>query len=206
VLIAAGLANWGASVSQERQTAREVRALVPALGLTATSRVGDVGAGDGRLTVPLALGVVTAGYVFATEIDLDRLATLRARVVAEALSNVTLIESRAGDTGLPPLCCDGVVLRRVYHHLTDPASVLGDLLTAVRPGGRLLVVDFEPTGWRGFLPRPDGLPPDRVGHGVAPETVIAEATAAGFELVERLAHWPGSDYALVFARPPDRPD
>ena len=74
----------------------------------------------------------------------ERLRRLREAVVAAKLDNVTVLEAYASDTGLPPNCCDAIVLRRVYHHLTDPSGLNAGLLRALRPGGVLAVVDFPP--------------------------------------------------------------
>jgi hypothetical protein len=55
-------------------------------------------------------------------------------VVAAQLGNVTVLEAHRGDAGLPPNCCDAIVLRRVYHHLSDPSGINASLLRSLRPG------------------------------------------------------------------------
>ena len=117
---------------------REVLTLGPGMS------VADVGAGRGELTVALAAEVGPSGQVFSTDIDPSALEQIRARVGAAALRNVTVVQAHASDTGLPVSCCDAVVLRRVYHHLSDPAATNADLLRALRPGGVLAVIDFRP--------------------------------------------------------------
>jgi precorrin-6B methylase 2 len=82
--------------------------------------VADVGAGKGELTFALASEVGPKGRVFSTEIDPERLRRLRQAVLAAQLDNVTVVEARSTETGLPANCCDAIVLRRVYHHLTEP--------------------------------------------------------------------------------------
>jgi SAM-dependent methyltransferase len=105
-------------------------------------------------------------------------------------------------------CCDAVVLRRVYHHLSDPAATNVELLRAVRPGGVLAIIDFPPTlSWLWPWP-PNGVPRNRKGHGVAAGLVVDEVTASGFELVKVIDDWPGREplesYCAVFRklRPP----
>jgi SAM-dependent methyltransferase len=102
-------------------------------------------------------------------------------------------------------CCDAIVLRRVYHHLSDPAAMNVELLRAVRPGGVLAVIDFPPTlSWLWPWP-PNGVPSNRNGHGVAASLVVDEVTASGFELVKVIDDWPGrgplESYCVVFLKP-----
>ena len=152
--------------------------------------VADVGAGKGELTLALAKAV---DHVFSTEIR-RRLRRLREAVVAAKLDNVTVLEAYASDTGLPPNCCDAIVLRRVYHHLTDPSGLNAGLLRALRPGGVLAVVDFPPPFFLG-----------RGRFGVPAESVTTEVKAGGFELVRLIDDWPGrgplASYCALFRKP-----
>ena len=199
-LVVAGIASWLFSDYQLRETARESAALIDALELASDSRVADVGAGNGGYTVALAQ-TLTSGFVYATEIDLGNLATIERTVEAAGLTNVTLIEARTSETGLPPDCCDGIFLRHVYHHLTDPDTVVADLFRALRPGGRLAVIDFRPEGWLSFLCPVEGVRGDRGGHGVPPAVVIEEMTAAGFQLDRQIDDWSRRSFGLIFVRP-----
>jgi len=73
----------------------------------------------------------------------------------------------ATETGLPAGCCDAILLRGVYHHLTEPTAALVSLRRALRPGGRLLVIDFAPVWW--LAPwTPKGIPKDRGGMATGP--------------------------------------
>jgi SAM-dependent methyltransferase len=184
---------------------REVLTLRPGMS------VADVGAGRGELTVALAAEVGPTGQVFSSDIDPKALEQIRARVEAAALRNVTMVRAHASDTGLSTNCCDAVVLRRVYHHLSDPAATNAGLLRAVRPGGVLAVIDFPPTlSWLWPWP-PKGVPRNRNGHGIAAGLVVDEVTGSGFELVKVIDDWPGrgplESYCAVFvkARPADAP-
>jgi SAM-dependent methyltransferase len=164
-----------------RATGPEMPRLRHELALKPGMSVADVGAGGGKLTVALAAEVGPSGQVFSTDIDTQALERIRARVAAAALQNVTVMQAHARDSGLPTNCCDAVVLRRVYHHLSDPMATNGDLRRALRPGGVLAIIDFPP-----MLPwlwswAPNGVPQNRRGHGIAVHLVVEEVTASGFE-------------------------
>jgi SAM-dependent methyltransferase len=174
-------------------TGPELPRLVQELELRAGAVVADVGAGKGQLTRALAAKVGPNGRVYSTEIHPGRLRQLRSAVAAARLDNVTVVEASASNTGLAPGCCDAIVLRRVYHHLTDPSGINSGLLRALRPGGVLAVVDFPPPFFLG-----------RGEFGVPAESVVAEVTASGFELVRRMDDWPGRGplgaYCVVFRK------
>ncbi len=165
----------------------ELPRLREALALEARDVVADVGAGGGELTFALAKEVK---QVFSTEIDPDRLRRLR----EAKLANVTVVEAQASETGLPPSCCDAIVLRRVYHHVTDPSGINASLLRSLRPGGVLAVIDFPPPFFLG-----------RGSYGVPAKSVIDEVTGRGFELVRLIDDWPGrgtlASYCAVFRKP-----
>ncbi|HEY2525115.1 MAG TPA: methyltransferase domain-containing protein [Candidatus Binataceae bacterium] len=167
--------------------------------------VADVGAGSGWMTVMMGALVGPKGRVYSTEIDPRELAKIRGAAAAAHLDNVTVVQATASDTGLPADCCDAIILRRVYHHLTDPVDTGHSLYRALRPGGQLAVLDFRPS----FLTAPwtpKGLPPNREGHGVSPVTVIGELEHAGFEYMKIEDPWPGSafvsSFCVVFSKAP----
>lgn len=185
-------------------TGPEMPRLGQVLHLQPGRSVADVGAGGGDLTLALAAEVGPAGRVFASDIDPAALEQIRRRVDAAGLRHVTLVEAGARTTGLPANCCDAIVLRRVYHHVTDPAATNADLLRALRPGAVLAVIDFPPTlAWLWPWP-PQGVPKNRNGHGVTADIVVGEVTADGFELVRLFEDWPGrgplGSYCAVFRK------
>jgi SAM-dependent methyltransferase len=188
-----------------RATGPEMPRLRHALPLTPGMSVADVGAGRGELTVALAAELGSSGHVYATDIDPEALEQIRTRVAAADLRNVTILQARARDTGLPTGCCDAVVLRRVYHHLSDPAATNLDLLRALRPGGVLAIIDFPPMfAWLWPWSSKDTRG-HRTGHGVAAGLVIDEVTAGGFTLVKVIDDWPGrgplKSYCAIFRKP-----
>ncbi|HEX7012720.1 MAG TPA: methyltransferase domain-containing protein [Steroidobacteraceae bacterium] len=180
-------------------TADEIERLAEWLRIEPGSRVADLGAGDGTYAVALARLVGPSGHVYATEIDSDNLAEIRRAATEAGLTNVPVIEAAVSRTNLPDACCDVLYSRLVYHHLTDPDAINADMLRALRPGGRLLVIDFEPGGALDIFP--SGTEERHGGHGTPKETVTKEVTAAGFELLRGPETWRGRTYAVLFRRP-----
>jgi precorrin-6B methylase 2 len=182
--------------------AREAPQLFELLELRPGMSVGEIGAGGGEMTVELARRLGPSGHVFSTELDAARLADIRAAVAKEGLTNVTVIEAGEVTTNLPAGCCDAVFMRDVYHHITKPAEIARSINAALKPGGRVAIIDFEPTPGS---ETPAGLPADREGHGVRPETIVAEISAAGPMHVRTIRDWSvlranRSLFAVVFKK------
>lgn len=153
----------------------EVPRLVELLDLEPGITIADVGAGLGAWTLRFARWTGASGHVYSTDIGEEQLASLRAGVTRAGLSNVTVIEGAVDSTNLPVGCCDVILIRSVYHHLTRPAAMIRSFEVSLKAGGRLAVIGF-PT--RPNTSVPDGVPADRGGHGVPPEIVEREVGAA----------------------------
>lgn len=159
--------------------------------------VADIGAGDGRWAFAAAHVVGATGKVFATEIDREKLAKLRADAAKRQLQNVVVLESKEADTNLPAECCDVIFLRRVYHHLTKPSDFDVALYRALKRGGQLAIIDFPP---RSGLDPVEGVPANRGGHGIPQKIVIEELTATGLQLEKAINNWPDDDYCVLFVK------
>jgi predicted methyltransferase len=181
-------------------TADEVERLASWLEVRPGMRVADLGAGDGTYAVALARRVGPSGQVYATELGADRLADIRWAATEAGLSNVAVIEGAVSRTNLPDACCDALFSRLVYHHLTDPAAINADILRALRPGGHMLIIDFEPGGIMNWIGRPETAT-RHGGHGTPKGTVVRDVTAAGFQLVRGPEAWRGRIYGVLFRRP-----
>lgn len=181
-------------------TAGEVERLAEWLRVEPGAHVADLGAGDGTFAIALARRVGESGRVYATELGDERFAGIEKAATEAELSNVTVIAAAVSQTNLPEACCDALFSRVVYHHLTDPEAINADVFRALRPGGRLLVIDFEPGGILNWIGRPE-MADRHGGHGTPKETVVREVTAAGFERVRGPEPWRGRIYAVLFTRP-----
>jgi ubiquinone/menaquinone biosynthesis C-methylase UbiE len=177
-------------------TVAESERLAAVLELAPGMSIADVGAGEGDWAETFARQVGDSGHVYATEIDGEELEKIQLRVEEQELANVTVIQGRDDDTGLPDACCDAILLRMVYHHFVKPAPMRRSLRRALRSGGLLVVIDIVPQShWRKL----EGVP-ERGGHGIPATELIAELARDGFELVARHDEWNGDEdrYCLVF--------
>jgi ubiquinone/menaquinone biosynthesis C-methylase UbiE len=189
ILFAAGRFAAGEEVDS-----KELSRLVEILDVDPGEKFADVGAGDGRYSLALARTVGEIGRIYATEVDPDDLKKMEDRVRREKLENVEVVRGTQESTGLPAACCDGILLRRVYHHFRNPAAMQASMRRALKDGGLLLVIDF---GTRRSWDRPEGVPSSREGHGIDKDVLVSEMELAGFGLVQDLA-WEDGDYALLF--------
>ena len=121
---------------------RHPETVVAALALRPGSRVADIGAGSGLLTVHLARAVAPGGKVIATDIDGGVLDMLRARLTAAKLLDV--VEPRVVSADTPSLekgAYDAILLSEVDNYFTDPVAWLRDAAKAVKPGGRIVIAN-----------------------------------------------------------------
>lgn len=204
VLMVAVLATMVAlpvtATAQDDYTSDAAR-LITALQLRPGQTVADIGAGRGQLTLALAREVGPTGQVYATELDPDRLRDIRQATESAGLKNVTVIEAQATHTNLPEQCCDALVLRRVYHHFTNPRLMNASMRRSLKPGGLLAVIDFAPDSAESA--DPDGRANGNQ-HGVTSATVVRELSQAGFELVAVDKGSRPDRFMVVVRRRPDR--
>ena len=119
---------------------RRPEKVVEALGIRPGSRVADVGAGTGLLTVHLARAVAPTGSVVATDIDGAVLELLFQRLAAAHLEDV--VERRVVGSETPGLeagAYDAILLAEVDHYFNDPVGWLKAATAALKPNGRIVI-------------------------------------------------------------------
>lgn len=119
---------------------RRPEKVVEALGIGPGSRVADIGAGSGLLTVHLARAVRPGGRVVATDIDVAVLDLLQSRLAAAGLAD--LVERRvvvAEQPGLEARTYDAILLAEVDHYFSDEVAWLQEATKALKPGGRIVI-------------------------------------------------------------------
>ena len=187
-------------VETERDRWQRPRDVVEALDLQEGDIVADIGSGVGYFALKLSDRIGKRGRVLSVDVRRFPLLFLRTRMLLSGRHNLEVVHGAADDPRLPAGGIDAVLVANTYHELTHPGTVLDRLFDALRPGGRLVVVD----------PGPDVLPEAPAEGGAHHHEAAASAEArlrrAGFEIlgrqdtfVERTGHEP---WWLIVARRP----
>ena len=122
----------------DRDSREQPDRVLDSLKLAPAMTVADVGAGTGYFTLRLAKRVA---HVIATDLQPQMLDMLRARAGSDA--NITLVQASDHDAALPPACCNVVLMVDVYHELSDPPAVMAGIAKALKPDGRLVLVEYR---------------------------------------------------------------
>ncbi len=134
-------AGWLERPEREREEA--VSKLMPSLEIKEGQTVADFGAGSGHHTVKLARLVGAKGKVYAVDIQKEMIELIDKRMKKEKLENIELVLSKEKDPKLPAAGVDMILMVDVYHELTYPYEVTLELVKALKPGGRLVFVEFR---------------------------------------------------------------
>jgi ubiquinone/menaquinone biosynthesis C-methylase UbiE len=175
----------------------EIARLKLVMGWKAGQTIADVGAGEGEIGFAAGKVVGEDGKIYMTELDEGKRKALEGIVRGAGLKNMIVVQAAEKQTNLPENCCDAIVLRRVYHHLTAPAEMDASLLRSLKPGGELAVIDFPPRKWLSLTDPVKGVPANRGGHGIPEKVLIEELTQAGFHVEKVLNDWPEDSYCVI---------
>jgi precorrin-6B methylase 2 len=157
----------------EREAEEAPSKAIAALGIRPGDVVADVGAGSGYYAVRLARVVGPGGRVVATDLQPGMLDIIRSKIARERLANVELVQGRADDPVLPPDTFDTILMVDVYHELAAPQVFVRKLKDALKPDGRLVLIEFR---------LEDPRVPIREEHKMSVAQVRQELGADGFRI------------------------
>jgi predicted methyltransferase len=149
--------------------------VVQALELKPAMDIADIGAGTGFYSLLFAQQVGSSGNVYAVDITEDFVRNIKRRAAEQNLNNIHAIVNSHKDTGLPAHSIDMAFVCNTYHHFEYPQTMLASIYRALRPGGKLVIIDYRKQ-------------PGRSSAWVmshvrsAKQTVINEIQQAGFKL------------------------
>ena len=161
-----------------RDSEGEVDTVIARLGINATTTVADIGAGRGYYTVRLAPRVA---HVYAEDVTPAYVKTLRERVDAAHLTDVTVTLGDTADPHLAPASIDVALLVHMYHEVSQPYGLMAHICTALKPRGHVAIIDLDR---------------DILSHGTPRALLERELSAMGYheESFSRL----GQAYLAVF--------
>ena len=140
-----GVMGWqGAAWLERQEREREERAdlLLRALRLSPGMNVADVGAGTGFYSRRMA-PAVAPGVVYAVDVQPQMLRLLESQAAQAGLRNIRPVLATTHSTGLAAQSVELALLVDVYHELEFPFEVMQDVVRALRPGGRVVLVEYR---------------------------------------------------------------
>lgn len=164
--------------------------VMDAMGIADASVVADIGAGSGWFTIRLARRVGPQGLVYAEDVQPEMINAITRRVQREGLTNVRAVRGQNSDPRLPPRSLDAILVVDAYHEVEDRVTMLTNLARALKPQGRIGVVDFKLDG-TGPGPSPE--------ERVSPDVVVKDAAKAGLRLVSQ-EPFLQYQYLLIFGK------
>lgn len=174
----------------EREAEEQPTRALTLLKVRTGDTVADVGAGSGYFTERLARLVGPTGGVYANDIQRGMLDRLWQRMARARITNVTLVQGTPDDPRLPPDTFDLILMVDVYHELGAPQAVLGHLKRALRPDGRLVLIEYKGE---------DPSIPIRPEHKMTVAQAKLEVESEGFRLADVDSSLP-RQHVLTFRR------
>ena len=158
-----------------RDAWQEPDAVIQALHISRGVRIADLGAGGGYFTFPLARAVGPEGKVYAVDTEDSSLRFIETAAAQRGgmPPQVELKLATPDRPNLPTGDIDLIFTCNTYHHLSNRTMYMRNLRTALRPNGRIAIIDFKEGSWLGSL----------FGHATSKETVRQEMEAAGYRLI-----------------------
>lgn len=161
---------------QDRADWQKPDQIMDELHIADGSKVADVGAGSGWFTIRLARAVGPGGVVYAQDLQSEMITAISRRVKGENLTNVHVVQGREDSPNLPTGVLDAVLVVDVYPEVasTNRETFLRQLASALKPRGRLGIVNYKPGG---------GGPGPEAHSRVESAEVEQDARAAGLDVV-----------------------
>ncbi len=183
-----GGADW--LVRPERESEEHPEQALDAIGIEAGSTVADIGAGVGYFTFRLAKRVGPNGIVYGEDIQQYMVDQLTKNMKAKKVTNVRPVLGTFTDPKLPKEQIDLILLVDVYHEFGDPQKMLDRMREALKPGGRLVLLEYRAE---------DPNVPIRPEHKMTVAQVKAELEPQGFKF-DRVSEVLPQQHILIFRK------
>jgi ubiquinone/menaquinone biosynthesis C-methylase UbiE len=174
-----------------REEEQQPAAVIKTMGLRDGDVVADVGCGTGFFARRMARAVAPRGKVYGVDIQPEMLDLMKEHVAKEGIANVVPVLGLEDDPRLPPGGLDWILLVDVYHEFQQPKPMLAKLRDALKPDGRVALIEYRQEGTTALHIDPL--------HRMSAEQVLAEWTPAGFALVAQHEFLP-TQHFFVFRK------
>jgi SAM-dependent methyltransferase len=152
----------------ERETEEAPAKLHEMLKIAPGMVVADIGAGSGYHAFRMAPLVGATGSILAVDIQQEMLDIITAKAKAKSIAQVKPVLGTIDDPKLPAAAVDVILMVDVYHEFSHPAQMTDGMVAALKPGGRLVFVEFKAN---------DPTVPIKVVHTMSDRQVIKEMAA-----------------------------
>jgi ubiquinone/menaquinone biosynthesis C-methylase UbiE len=187
-------ADW--LLRDTREAEEHPEQMLDSLKIPKGAVVADVGAGVGYTSVRMARRVGPTGTVYATDLQPEMIRMLKANAhEAELDSIIKPILCTPTDPRLPENALDLILMVDVYHECSAPVATLQGLRKALKPGGRLVLVEFRAE---------DPNVPIKPEHKMTLAQARKEVEPQGFAFKESLEFLPWQ-HIIIFEKPKDDP-
>ena len=180
-------ADW--LVRSERIQEEDPDRMLAALNIPKGSVVADIGAGVGYHVWRLAEIVGPTGKVIGEDIQPGMIDLMKKNIEMRKLRNVEIILGTPEDPKLPPAALDLVLMVDVYHEFSDPVSMMRQIQRAMKPNGRVVLVEFR---------KEDPNVPIQPLHKMSVQDVRSELEPLGFKFQQTLEFLPWQ-HILIFS-------
>ena len=184
-------ADW--LVRDTREAEEQPDRMLDALKLRPGMTVADVGAGVGYTSVKIARRIGATGTVLATDVQPEMLRMLRENANSMGVRNIKPVLCTPADPKLPESAVDLIIMVDVYHELSEPEASLKGFRKALKPDGRLVLVEFRAE---------DPEVPIKPEHKMSVAQARKELEANGFAFQESLEFLPWQ-HVIIFGKKPE---
>ncbi|MEI6587043.1 MAG: class I SAM-dependent methyltransferase [Sediminibacterium sp.] len=174
---------------KERETEENTSLLLKNLAIKPGMIIADIGAGSGYYSALLSK-MVGSGKVYAVDVEPEMIAYLNERIKQEKLSHIVPILSTEQKLSLSENSIDMMLLVDVYHEFSYPYEMTVSMLAALKPGGKLVLVEFRSE---------DPTVPIKTIHKMSEVQAIKEFKAAGFAFDKNINNLPWQ-HCMVFTK------
>jgi len=175
----------------EREAEEKTELMIDALKFREGEIVADIGCGSGYVARKISKRIGETGIIYGVDIQQEMLDVLAKRMAMFRIKNVKPILGEVTDPKLPADSCDTMILVDVYHEFDQPYEMIANMVRALKPGGRLVFVEF-----RGEDPNV----PIKTVHKMTEAQVKKEMALHPLEFSENIGVLPWQ-HILIFRKP-----